>query len=209
MLCWKPSVWPTSCATTYSISRPIRSSGSGSVLRARIERADLHEVPVARQVHDVVVELDVRLEDLAGARIVHVRARRVLGRRRQPADHRVARVLGAPVRILLRRRRFLRDDRVLEAGRFERRLPVSRCPSSCTAPTSSASPDRLVDDRLHRLGERGVRILLLEPLARDVAALAARGARRCRSRSALTRSSRRARRTGAASSASRAACTML
>ena len=30
MLCWKPSVWPTSCATTYSSSRPIRSSGSGS-----------------------------------------------------------------------------------------------------------------------------------------------------------------------------------
>ena len=28
--------------------------------RARIERADLHEVPVAQQVHDVVIELDVR-----------------------------------------------------------------------------------------------------------------------------------------------------
>ena len=32
MLCWNPSVWPTSCAATYSISRPMRSSGSGSVL---------------------------------------------------------------------------------------------------------------------------------------------------------------------------------
>ena len=30
MLCWKPSVCPTSCATTYCISSPIRSSGSGS-----------------------------------------------------------------------------------------------------------------------------------------------------------------------------------
>ena len=47
--------------------------GQRQRLRARIERADLDEVPVARQVHDVVVELDVRLENLAGARIVDVR----------------------------------------------------------------------------------------------------------------------------------------
>jgi len=32
MLCWKPRVWPTSWAATYSIRRPIKSSGSGSVL---------------------------------------------------------------------------------------------------------------------------------------------------------------------------------
>ena len=31
MLCWKPSVWPTSCAATYSTSRPMSASGSGSV----------------------------------------------------------------------------------------------------------------------------------------------------------------------------------
>ena len=142
MLCWKPSVWPTSCATTYSISRPIRSSGSGSFLRARIERTDLQEVPVARQVHHVVIELDVGLEDLAGARIVDVRTRGILDRRRQPADHRIAGIFGAPVGILLRRRRLLGDDRVLESGRFERLLPASRCPASCTAPTWSASPDR-------------------------------------------------------------------
>ena len=34
MLCWKPSVWPTSCAATKASSSPISSSGSGSV-RAR------------------------------------------------------------------------------------------------------------------------------------------------------------------------------
>ena len=65
MLCWKPSVWPTSCATTYSMQAAHQVVGQRQLLRARIERADLHEVPVARQVHDVVVELDVRLEDLA------------------------------------------------------------------------------------------------------------------------------------------------
>ena len=30
ILCWNPSVCPTSCATTYSNRRPISSSGSGS-----------------------------------------------------------------------------------------------------------------------------------------------------------------------------------
>ena len=49
--------------------------GQRQRLRARVERTDLHEVPVAGQVHDVVVELDVRLENLAAARIVDVRAR--------------------------------------------------------------------------------------------------------------------------------------
>ena len=70
MLCWKPSVWPTSCATTYSISRPIRSSGNGSFCARGSSGPDLREVPGALQVHDVVVHLDVRFEDLAGARVV-------------------------------------------------------------------------------------------------------------------------------------------
>ena len=30
MLCWKPSVCPTSWASTYSSSRPISSSGKGN-----------------------------------------------------------------------------------------------------------------------------------------------------------------------------------
>ena len=74
MLCWKPSVCPTSCAATYSIRRPIRSSGSGSVFARGSSGPDLDEVPVAGEVHDVVVELDVRLEDLARPRIVNVRS---------------------------------------------------------------------------------------------------------------------------------------
>ena len=66
---------PSCCAGSRACGRPrarrrTRSAahqivGQRQRLRARIERADLDEVPVARQVHDVVVELDVRLEDLA------------------------------------------------------------------------------------------------------------------------------------------------
>ena len=98
--------------------------GQRQLLRARIERAHLHEVPVAGQVHDVVIELDVRVEDLAGARIADVRAAGVLGGGGQPADDGVAHVFGTPVGVLLRRGRFLADDGVLEAGGLEGLVPV-------------------------------------------------------------------------------------
>src|SRR2546421_12841794 len=49
--------------------------GERKRLRSRIERADLNEVPVANQVHYVVIELNVRLEDFTGARIRNMRAR--------------------------------------------------------------------------------------------------------------------------------------
>jgi hypothetical protein len=67
--------------------------GERQRLGARIERADLDEVPVAREVHDVVVELDVGLENLTAAWIVDVRSRRVLDGRRQPANDGVASVV--------------------------------------------------------------------------------------------------------------------
>ena len=44
------------------------------LLRARIERPHLQEIPVALQVHDVVIELDVRVQNLARARVGNVRA---------------------------------------------------------------------------------------------------------------------------------------
>ena len=68
------------------------------------------------------------------------------------------------------RRRFLRDDRVLEAGRFERRLPALDAFLDVRHPLRGRRRIDVVDDRLHRLGERGVRILLFQPPARDVAA---------------------------------------
>ena len=73
--------------------------GERQLLRVRIVGPGLHEVPVLPEVLNVVVELHVRFEDFAAARIVHVRADRVLGRRRQPPDHGVTHVFAAPVRI--------------------------------------------------------------------------------------------------------------
>ena len=48
--------------------------GERKLLCARIECSDLNEVPVFLQVLNVVVELDICLENLAGPRIVDVRA---------------------------------------------------------------------------------------------------------------------------------------
>ena len=54
MLCWKPSVCPTSCATTNSQQAAHQRIGKRKTLRARIERCDLREVPVAREIQNVV-----------------------------------------------------------------------------------------------------------------------------------------------------------
>ena len=85
--------------------------------------------------------------------------------RRHPADDRVARVLGAPLRIV--RRRVARDDRVPEAGRFERRLPGLDAALHVRHPLRRRRRVDVEHDRLHRLGHRRVRILLLEPEALD------------------------------------------
>ena len=47
--------------------------GQGKFFCSRVQRTNLQEIPVALQVHDVVVILNVRLENLAGARIGNVR----------------------------------------------------------------------------------------------------------------------------------------
>ena len=88
------------------------------------------------------------------ARVVDVRPRGVLGRRRKPANDGVARVLGAPVGILLGRRRFLRDDRVLETGGLERRLPALDALLHVGHPLGGRRRVDPVDDRLDGLGQR-------------------------------------------------------
>ena len=98
--------------------------GQRELLSTRIERACLQEIPRPLQVHDVVIELNVGFEDLSSARIVNVRATGILDRRRQPANHRVARVLWTEVRILLWCRRELGNDRILEPGGFKCLLPT-------------------------------------------------------------------------------------
>ena len=70
-------------------------------LCTRIKRPDLREVPRTLKIHDVVIHLNVGFEDLAGTRIVDVRARGVLDGRWQPADDRVACVFRIEFRIFL------------------------------------------------------------------------------------------------------------
>ena len=107
--------------------------------------------------------------DLAGARVVDVRSGGVLDRRRQPADDRVARVLGAPLRILVRRWRFPDDDGVAESRRLERGLPRLDALLDVGRPPGGGGRVDPVGDRRHRIGDLGVRVLLLQPPARDVA----------------------------------------
>ena len=144
--------------------------GQRQLLRARIERAHLHEVPVAGQVHHVVIELDVRVQNLAGARIGDVRPAGVFGGGGQPADHRMAHVFRAPGRgppaawappcAMIA---FLKPA-ASKAG-FQSSTPFF---SHGTHLRGRRGID-VVDDRLHRLGDRRVRVLLLQPPAGDVA----------------------------------------
>jgi hypothetical protein len=43
--------------------------GHGQRFRSRVKRGNLYEIPVADQVHHVVIELNVRLDDFACPRI--------------------------------------------------------------------------------------------------------------------------------------------
>ena len=136
---------------------------------ALIERADLDEVPVAGQVHDVVIELDVGVEDLAGAGVADVRAAGVFGGGGKPADDRIADVLGAPPGILRGGGRFLADDGVFEAGSGEGLVPVFDSLLEPGHPFLRGSGIDVVDDGLDGLGDGGRGILLFEPPAGDVA----------------------------------------
>ena len=44
--CCRPSVWPISCATTNSSSRPMSESGKGIVRARGVDLRRLREVPV-------------------------------------------------------------------------------------------------------------------------------------------------------------------
>src|SRR5262249_31385371 len=98
--------------------------GQGQPGDARVAGAALDEVPQLDQLDDVVPEDDVGGDDLAGARVVDVRAHGVLGGVGDPADHRVPGVLGVPGRVLALAGGFLADDGVLDPGLLEGRLPV-------------------------------------------------------------------------------------
>ena len=141
----------------------------GQFLGSRIERAHLDEVPVPGQVHDVVIELDVGVEDLAGAGVADVRPAGVLGGGGQPANDGITDVFRAPLGILRGGGRFLADDGVLEAGGGEGLVPVFNSLLEPGHPLSGRSGIDVVDDGLDGLGDGGRGILLFEPPAGDVA----------------------------------------
>ncbi len=139
----------------------------------RVHRRGLDEEPVPQEVHDVVVPLDVRLQDVSRPRIVDVRAGGVLRPRREIPDHRVAGILGMPLRIVLRR--VGRDDRVGESGLLEGHLPVLDALREIRAPLLGRGRVDVVDDRLDRLDEFAAGVGLgvggFEPPPDDVLAL--------------------------------------
>ena len=154
------------------------------LLRTRVERPYLQKVPIALQVHDVVVELDVRVEDFACARVRDTRPHGVLDGGGQPADDRVAHVLRAEFRILLRGGSRFADNGVLEAGRFEGSFPALHARVHVRNPLGRRRRIDVIHDRLHRFGKRRSRILLLQAPARDVESAWERAVRRGRNPSA-------------------------
>ncbi len=129
--------------------------GHRQLLRPLVAGRGLHEVPVADELDHVVEHPDVRLEDLAGPRVVDVRAEGVRDRGRQPANRRVARVLGVPVGVFLLGRRELADDRVLEAGGLERRLPALDAGGDSGPVLFGDGVVEVEHNRFFRFGERG------------------------------------------------------
>ncbi len=142
------------------------------LLRVRVRGRRLHEVPVPQQVHDVVEPADVGLQDLAAARVVDVRAIRVLHGAGEIADDGVAGVLGIELGVLLRRRRVFGEDGVLEAGRLERPLPVLDALLEVGPPLLRRRRVDVIDDGVDGLDEFAARVGLgvrrFEPPAKDV-----------------------------------------
>ena len=95
--------------------------GERERLRALVEVAHLREVPLALEVHDVVIHLHVGVDDLAAARIHGARSDGVGHRRRQPADHRDRRVFTGEVGVV---RHDAGYDALGETGLFEGALPL-------------------------------------------------------------------------------------
>ncbi len=88
---------------------------------------------------------------------------------RGPADGGVADVLGAPLGILLRRRRLLRHDGVLEAGRLEGLVPAFDPLLHVLPVLHRDRPVDVEDDGRNWLGQLSRGVPLLEAPALDVA----------------------------------------
>ena len=146
--------------------------GQPEPLGPLVQRGDLGEVPVPLELQDVVVEHDVRLQDLSGAGVADVGAVGVGHGRGHPADDGVARIAGIEVRILLGGGGELRHDGLLEAGSLEGGLPGFHALLHEGHPGLRGGAVDVKGDGLHGLAEGRGGVLLLQAPAGDVGAAA-------------------------------------
>ena len=116
---------------------------------ARIDDTGLDLIPVVNQGHDIVVPADVALDDLTGARIVHIGTVGICRRRSQVTDHGETGILEAHVWIVLRP--FLCMDGILPSGLLESLLPVVDAGDKVGTPLLRSSGIDVIDDGLYRL----------------------------------------------------------
>jgi hypothetical protein len=140
--------------------------GDGQGLGARVERPGLGPIPVAGELLDVVVDLDVGFEDLAAPRVGNVGPWR-WPPSRHPADGRNAGIVGAPVGVLFGGRRVLGLDGVEEAGFLEGRLPGLDAALDVGRPFGRRRRVDVENDGLHRFALGGGGVLLLQAPAGD------------------------------------------
>ena len=89
---------------------------------SRINGSCLHDVPVVKQAHHIVIPVDMRFKNFTAARVVHVRSACVRNIGRLIHDSRMAGVFQAPGRIV--RRCFFAEDCIFESCFLKSGLPV-------------------------------------------------------------------------------------
>ena len=115
---------------------------------AVVHGAGLRQVPVVDELHHVVVPADVRLNNLARARVADVRTVGVGDGRGQVADYREAGVLEAHAKRVGILGPLLGADGVLPAGLLEGHLPVVDAHDQVLAPLLRRGRVDVVNDRL-------------------------------------------------------------
>jgi len=144
-------------------------------LSGRVNGCRLHHVPVAQQLHHIVEPADIAFQDLAGARIMHVRTVGILDVGGEVTNDRIAGVFRAEVRILFRCRSHLANNGILETSCLEGFLPVVHAIDQRLTPFLRRVAIDVVHDLLDWLDQLaagiGLWIRRLETPACDVALL--------------------------------------
>ena len=119
----------------------------------RIAGRGLNEVPVAQQLHHVVVPVDVAFENFARAGVAHMRTAGVGHVRRFVDNGRIAGIFEAPGRVFFGRGSHFTHDGILEAGLFEGHLPVVHPGNQVGNPFFRRSGVDVEDNRFGRLDQ--------------------------------------------------------